>query len=516
MKRVINAASMRRLEQAAVDAGDSYGALMDRAGKAAADIFASRKAFSVDDILLVVCGNGNNGGDGFVIAERLCETTDAAVYVLLTAEESVTEIAKERFLRLRHTRACVKMLSDDPKPTELDALLRHVTYVVDAVYGIGFHGRLPLAVACLFDAVREMALPVLAVDIPSGICADDGTWDPHTPTAQLTVTFTALKPAMVSSARTLCGDIVVASVGIPQTLISDYEIPLAFLAESDVADRLPTRPQNGHKGTFGSALTLCGSYGMAGAALLCAKAALRSGVGLVHMALPSSVYPIVAGALWEAVCHPLPENDGCIAASQSKTVLTLADTAKAVVVGCGLSRCDEATVLLEKVLPHISVPMIVDADGLNILSEHIDWLKAMPSLAVVTPHPLEMARLLHTTVEAVERDRIGAAFSFATMHQTVVVLKGHRTVIAVPDVGVYINTTGTCGMATGGSGDVLSGMMVSFLAQGLSPRDAALCAVYLHGKVGEYTADRYGVTAMLPTDMIDNLPSLLSQYEKQE
>lgn len=516
MERVVTAAAMRRLEQAAVDAGDSYAALMERAGTAAADVFTQRMAFSEHDIVLVVCGGGNNGGDGFVIAERLCETTNAAVCVLLTCESSSTDLARERFVRLRHTRTQVKMLSDHPTTAELTALLQHVTCVIDAVYGIGFYGKLPDMIGKLFDAIREKELPVLAVDIPSGLSADDGTWDRRTMSARITVTFTAKKPAMLSTAQTLCGEIVVADVGIPTSLTERYETPLCFLKDAHVRDCFVPRPAESHKGTFGSVLEICGSYGMAGAALLCGKAALRCGVGLLHVALPESIYPIVASSLWEAVCHPMMEVRGVIAASQHETLSALAVSSKALVIGCGLSQSEEAATLLKKVLPAVTVPIVLDADGLNLASAHTDMLKAMKAPLIVTPHPLEMARLMNCTVDAIQKDRIGSARAFAMEHRAVVALKGHRTVVASPSGEVFINTSGTCGMATGGSGDVLSGMIASFAAQGMSPLDAALCGVYLHGRVGEMTARSLGVTAMLPTDMLDTLPSLLSQYEKQE
>lgn len=516
MERVVTAANMRRLEQAAVDAGDSYAALMERAGIAASDAFIKRMAFSDRDIVLVLCGGGNNGGDGFVIAERLCEKTDAAVYVLLCAQPQ-TELARDRFRRLSQTRAIVNEWDEETQKQELPAFVSNVTCVIDAVYGIGYRGALPASLCVLFDHIRQTRLPVLAVDIPSGLAADDGTADPHTLHATMTVTFTAKKPTMASAfGRTFCGELVIADVGIPTSLTARCETPLHFLTEPDVRVCFEPRPADSHKGTFGSVLSLCGSYGMAGAALLCGKAALRCGAGLLHMALPASVYPIVASQLWEAVCHPLAEVSGCIAASQAPKLAQTADGVKAVVVGCGLSQTEEAVLLLEAFLPQIKVPLILDADGLNILSAHTHIGKAIKAPLIVTPHPLEMARLLDATVEAVQRDRIGAAVRYAAMSGAVTVLKGHRTVIAAPTGEVFINPTGNCGLATGGSGDVLSGMIASFVAQGMAPLDAACCGVFLHGRAAELTAEHFGVTAMLPTDLIEALPSLLSQYEKRE
>lgn len=513
MERVVSSAQMRRLEQAAVNAGDSFAGLMDRAGAKAAQVFIERRHFSDHDIVLVLCGGGNNGGDGFVIAERLCKWTDAAVHVLLCAKPQ-TMLAITRLERLSETRAIVRELTSE---LSLSALLANVTCVIDAVYGIGFRGKLEARLCEVFDGIRAARLPVLSVDIPSGLAADDGTWDPHTMHAALTVTFTAKKPSMLyPQARSLCGEIVVADVAIPPSLTERYEAPMHFLSEPDVRACFEPRPSNAHKGTFGSVLTFCGSYGMAGAAMLCGKAVLRCGAGLLHMALPESIYLIVASQLWEAVCHPLGEQNGCIASSQSEMLLKLAAEAKAMVAGCGISLREEAVTLLLSVLPLVRIPLVLDADGLNILASHIDIVKAIKAPLIVTPHPLEMARLTGVTVEEIERDRIGAATCFAREHRAVTVLKGHRTVVAAPTGEVFINATGSCGLATGGSGDVLSGMIASFIAQGMAPLDAACCAVYLHGRAGELTAECYGVTAMLPTDVLETLPSLLSQYEKRE
>lgn len=518
MKTVVTAGDMRRLEQAAVDAGASYETLLLRAGTAAAKEYCA--AFGSDgQTALILCGNGNNGGDGFVIAEYLCENTAADVTVLLMCGEPKTALASKIMKRLTHTRATILTLPEDEDDIVAlfsDPRIASADHVVDAVYGIGFRGRLPRAVREVFRILAQRQLPVLAVDIPSGVHADSGFFDRDTLKADLTVTFTAKKPSMANETVCgLCGKVIVADVGISAELTAQYQTNVCCLSPDLIGAAFSVRPADGHKGTFGKMLSVCGSYGMAGAAMLSGKAALRCGVGLLHMALPRSIYPIVASQLWEAVYHPIGEGD-TLTADALESLTTLGSACSSVLVGCGLSQDEKVQSLLKSWLPTVSVPMVIDADGLNVFASHIDMWKAIHAPCVITPHPAEAARLLGITVEDVERDRIAAAKRLCVLTGAVTVLKGHKTVIVLPGGDVLINTTGCSGMATGGSGDVLGGMIASFLAQGMSVADAALAGVCIHGQAGEAAAKRLGETAMLPTDMIDELPLLLSHYEKRE
>jgi len=518
MMRVVTVGDMRRLEQAAVDSGTSYKALMERAGTAAADEFERRYGQSASHTL-ILCGNGNNGGDGFVIARRLA-ANGHRVTVLLVSGEPQTVLAAEMLVMLDVQIARYELPQE---PLSAEAFLTHplfddVSHVVDAVYGIGFHGALPTVHAMLFDRVRERSCPVLAVDIPSGVYADDGTYDAHTLQADVTVTFTAEKPYVaVPSCRELCGETVVCSVGIDEGVCRTYETSLTMTDDVFVRACLPRRRANGHKGTYGRLLSVCGSYGMAGAALLAGRAALRMGLGLLYMAVPNSIYPITAGALLEAVYHPLPESANGTVAEVSQAVLDSAVNGKdAVLVGCGLSTAEETSSFLRRWVPSVRCPMILDADGLNAFSEHILMLKARTAPTVITPHPAEAARLLGWTVTQVERDRFASVRQLAEKTGAVTVLKGHRTLIATPSGEVFLNPTGCSGLATGGSGDILSGMIASLLAQGVSPCQAACCGVYLHGLASEVTAARLSETAMLPSDLLWDLASLLSQFETRE
>lgn len=268
------------------------------------------------------------------------------------------------------------------------------------------------------------------------------------------------------------------------------------------------RPDDSNKGTLGSLLCICGSYGMAGAAIMAGKAALRCGIGLLKIAIPKSIYPVCATNILESVYYPLEEtSNGVISSKNTDFLLEMCEKSSAVVIGCGLSVCDDTKNLVQSVITNCEKPLVIDADALNCICNKPEILKNLKAPAIITPHPGEMARLLHSTPKAVNSNRENTAIDFAKKFGVVTVLKGAGTIIASPDGEVYINHTGNSGMATGGSGDILSGIIGSLLAQGASPINAAAAGVFLHGTIGDLAAEKLGKISMLPTDMIDMIPT---------
>ncbi len=505
---VLSVESMRKLEQAAVDGGLSFLRLMENAGSAAARIIRSTYAMDGRRVT-VLCGNGNNGGDGFVIARKLMEE-GAQVTVVLMCGAPTTPQAKDTLARLRGT--AVELCNLETEPFLAAEAVRAAGMIVDAVFGIGFHGALPDYMRHLFRLVRESAAPVVAVDIPSGLCADSGEADPDTPRAALTVTFSALKPALIAAAAAVYyGRVEVAAIGIDSELIDRHSHGQLAITYDMVKAHFTPRKADSHKGTYGHLLCVAGSDGMAGAAQLCAEAALRCGVGLVTVALPRNIYPILSATLPEAVCLPL---DGADAAAQL-AVRIRQKKANAVVLGCGLGQSSAVQDMVWDVLSHGDTPLVLDADGINTVSLHIDRLKTIQRPLVLTPHPAEMARLAGTTVEHVQAHRAAVARSFAEEYGVTLVLKGHETIVASPHRALLINQTGNPGMATGGSGDVLAGMIGALLAQGFDTWAAAMCGVYLHGAAGDRAAARLSQHAMLPRDIIDEFGGLFLDLEKQ-
>lgn len=268
------------------------------------------------------------------------------------------------------------------------------------------------------------------------------------------------------------------------------------------------RPDDSNKGTLGSLLCICGSYGMAGAAIMAGKAALRCGIGLLKIAVPKSIYPVCATNILESVYYPLEEtSNGVISSKNTDFLLEMCEKSSAVVIGCGLSVCDDTKNLVQSVITNCKKPLVIDADALNCICNKPEFLKNLKVPAIITPHPGEMARLLHSTPKTVNSSRENTAIDFAKKFGVVTVLKGAGTIIASPDGEVYINHTGNSGMATGGSGDVLSGIIGSLLAQGAAPINAAAAGVFLHGTIGDLAAEKLGKISMLPTDMIDMIPT---------
>ena len=267
---------------------------------------------------------------------------------------------------------------------------------------------------------------------------------------------------------------------------------------------VPKRPDDANKGTTGTLLSICGSYGMAGAAILSGKAALRCGIGLEKLALPKSIYPIAAQSIFESVFLPLSEtDDGKISRLNIPYLLAEAKKSTAVLLGCGLSVCDDTKALVKSFVENCTAPMVLDADALNCIADNPEILKKRKSDIIITPHPGEMGRLCGITAKEVNADRVDVALSFAKKYGVITVLKGSGTIIASPNGQALLNTTGNSGMATGGSGDVLAGMTAGLLAQGKSAFDCAAAAVYLHGLAGDFAAEKLGKISMLPSDIID-------------
>lgn len=505
----LTSAQIRAVEEAAVAGGLDWLRLMENAGSAAAACLRARLPVAGKRVV-VVCGKGNNGGDGLVMARRL-HADEAHVTIVLAQGEPATANAREMFSLI--DRADIPVVRWDAEPFLAGDCLRGADVIVDAVYGLGFHGALADPLRALFRQMNEAPAPVLAVDLPSGVDADTGEADPDAVRAAWTVTFIAAKPGLAAAA-TFTGKVFVAAIGIDDSLLAPYCAEPGAITWEQVRAALPARPADSHKGDYGRLLTLCGHPGMWGAAALALRAALRSGVGLAVAALPRSLYPLAAGTLLEPVYCLLDETpDGDFALSDRAALRREAAAATAVLVGCGLGQSPGARALVDDLLSACTCPLILDADGINCVAGHIDKLKTNAP-RILTPHPGELARLTGQTVAAVQADRLGQAARLAEQTGAVVVLKGHRTVVAAPGEMPLVNTTGNPGMATGGSGDVLAGLIAGLAAQGLPSFTAAVCGVHLHGLAGDRAAKRLSQRSLLPSDMIEELGGLFLDCEQ--
>ncbi|WP_099204249.1 NAD(P)H-hydrate dehydratase [Scatolibacter rhodanostii] len=506
---------MREVEQAAVNGGISWIELMENAGTAAAEEIQSK--FDIfGRSIVILCGKGNNGGDGFVIARKFYQA-GANVIVILMAGEPSTEQAKEMLRRIANDN--IQIIRLDAEPDLTATAILNASLIIDAVYGIGFHGALPDCLRRFFQRINKIHTPVVAIDIPSGLESDSGHYDSDSLQAQLTITFTATKPGLESPAACeIYGRVKIVSIGIDKAYLKPYSAEsFSFITKEKVQDCFSPRPADANKGTFGRALLFCGSKGMMGAAMLSAGACLRCGAGLTELALPHSLYPIAASHLCEPIFTLLAETDtGDFSLHNTELLRSRLQLSSAVGIGCGLGFSRGSEELVLDCLTQATSPIVLDADGINILSKHLEVLKTISVPMIITPHPGEMSRLTGKTIAEIQANRIKTAQTFAEEWNVIVVLKGEETVIAIPGEPPLLNTTGNPGMATGGSGDVLTGMITSLLAQGMCPTEAAMCGVYLHGLAGDRVAAKLSQHAMLPSDLINELSSPFLEIEIQK
>jgi NAD(P)H-hydrate epimerase len=509
---VFTAEEMRRLDQRAIQTlGLPGDVLMENAGRGAAQaIVDALPAFGLglSARVAVLCGRGGNGGDGFVVARALAETGAHVSVWLSTPTAVIRGDAAAKLAALAPSGIRPVPVTDEAAVAET---LGRADLIVDALLGTGTRGVPEVLVGRLIELINAAARPVVALDIPSGLPPDGGVPAGPIVRASLTLTFAGLKRGLVvAPGLDYAGQVRVVDIGIPAAEVR-RGITTFLLEATDVARHLPPRPRLAHKGTYGHLLIVAGSLGKTGAAALAARAAVRSGAGLVTVATAASQQPIVAGLVLEAMTEALPETGShSVGLKALDTVTELSTARDAVAIGPGLGLDSETQTLVRALARSLPKPMVLDADALTALAGHLDVLRGAAGARCLTPHPGEMARLLGSTVAEVERDRLSVARGLATAGGAYVVLKGAASVIAAPTGEAYINPTGNPGMASGGTGDVLTGMIGAFLARGLEPAAALHIAVYLHGRAGDLAAARLGQEALIASDVIDALPEALA------
>ena len=480
---VLTKAQIKLAEENAVSGGTfSFRELMHTAGKSAFEEIVARYEITGKKIA-VICGKGNNGGDGCVIADLLL-SKGADVTLILPYGAPKTENANYYFEKL----GGIKTLSSFEDKYD---------YIIDALFGIGFVGVPDKDITRLIESVNKSNAVKISVDIPSGVECDTGAVNGIAIKSDLTLTFISYKPCFVlPDGSDYCGEVKVIDIGVEVT-DKTYEII--------EKPKLKPRNHNCHKGTFGTALLICGSYGMAGALMLSAKACLRSGVGIAKCMMPKSIYAPVTSFIPEAVCVPLKEAKQGTLKFNKKALRKHIESADAVLFGCGIGNPKSNVKTLKYLLENYTKTLIIDADGINALSLSIDLLEKSKASVILTPHPGEMARLCGTTVAKIEENRPKFAKKIALRYKCHVVLKGSNTIVATPRGEISFNILGNSGMATGGTGDVLAGVITSLSAQGYSDKEAAEYGVYLHSLAGDNALKDKSPAALLPTDIIERL-----------
>lgn len=508
--RIITSSQMKEAERYAYENGISGIRLMENAGAAAARFIRTTVTISGAPVV-VVCGKGNNGGDGFVTARKLNEN-GAEVTVVLAMGEPATADAAEMLERLKGLGVLV--LDYHSQSNDCVDCLKESSFIVDAIFGTGFKGAAEGEVATVIEEMNTSVSKIFALDMPSGADADTGAVGGACVRADYTISFAAPKTGQYTfPAADFCGAVRAVNIGIPEDAFESFTNSVELVEQKMVEDQIPKKPLDSNKGTFGTVLCVCGSTGMSGAAYMAATGALRCGAGLIAVYAPESIYLPLAAKFNEVMVFPLKATpEGSLSAENYDAVM--ARKADCLLIGCGVSRNPETAELVRRIVKDATGTLVLDADGINAMAGHIDILRDSKADIILTPHPGEMARLLGVSAGEVQNARLKTASDFAGQNGVYVVLKGANTVIATPQGKLYINPTGNPGMAKGGSGDLLAGMTASFAAQGLPPAEAAMCAVYIHGMAGDRAAAKLSQYGMVPTDILEEIPTIFHEMSR--
>ena len=536
--KVVTAAEMRRIDQDTIEGIGIPGiVLMETAGSAI--VHAIEQHYPTCQRIGIFAGKGNNGGDGIVIARQLAHIGRDVFLFLVSPQESFTGEAHINLQIAKRLTASFGNLQAAPKgglrieeiSTDIalepdasrgnDTFLNHIAsceLLVDAIFGTGLRGAVRSPIASVISVINSLPIPVLSVDLPSGLDADTGQPLGTCVQADRTVTIGLPKRGLlIHPGAELAGKLEVVDIGFPEQVVDAQDIKVHWTTATQASQWVPPRPPASHKGSYGRVLVVAGSTGMTGAAALASEAALRAGAGLVTLATPKHLNPILEGLLPEVMTLPLPETEaGSLTVSATSAILEFAEKTKSVLaIGPGLSQHPETVSLVHQLIREnqeqgLGLRMVIDADGLNALAQDRNILSLLDRETVLTPHPGEMARLTGASVSTLEKDRIHTAQQFASEHSLTLVFKGAPTVSADANGEVWINSTGNPGMSTGGMGDVLTGVIAGLMAQGIASERAATLGIYLHGLAGDMVAERLGMHGLIASDVLKAVPQAIA------
>ena len=508
---VVTAEQMQAIDRHAIDDFGIPGiTLMENAGVGIIQELQRRFPDLSHKKIFIFCGKGNNGGDGFVIARHLF-SLDSEVRVLLAGK--LSELKGDAATNAVSARK-IGIQVDELDPDSLnrhDHKLRHCDIIIDAVFGTGLNKPVAGFMEKVIDKINQFEKFVVSVDINSGVDSESGQlMGPHVK-SDLTLALACWKQShLLHPSAGVMKETRLIDIGIPEKARVKQNIRVHQCEEEDIKSYFQKRNPNSHKGDYGHVLVLAGSRGKEGAAGLTALAVLRSGAGLCTLALPASCQKAVHPM--EVMTSPLPETaNGTLSLQAKEPILDLLKDKSALAIGPGITTDPETVALIGEILPLIQCPLVLDADALNAISSHKDWLEKLKPETVLTPHPKEMSRLTGVSTQEIQRNRVATAAQFATEHSLTLVLKGSPTLIALADGSVTINPTGNAGMATGGSGDVLTGIIAGLMAQGLAPCSASIAGSYIHGQAGDHFAETESQTTLIAGDLLRCLPESLKR-----
>ena len=512
--RILNAAQMREADRFTIEeVGIQSLVLMENAGRQVVAAMEAAYESQLDGRVGVLCGRGNNGGDGFVVARTLIQRgADATVFVIGSVAD-VRGDARTNLDIIGRLGVTVVEVGDEQTWELHFSEISQCTLLVDAIFGTGLTSALGGMMETVVADINASGIPIVSIDLPSGMSADTPHLVGDCIDASMTVTLAAPKlPLVLPPGEAHAGDVVIADIGIPPDVLEGLDGPqIDLLTPEQVRMLVEPRTPESHKGDFGRVTIIAGSRGKTGAAHLAAAGALRSGAGLVTVATPASCLPILASMASEIMTEPLAEaSNGTVVAAAIDAVLEFRHDV--IACGPGLGHGPAVAEFVRALLDRSTVPLVLDADALTVLADDPSALVGREERSVIiTPHPGEMARLVGASVDEVQANRIQVATDFAVTRRLYVVLKGHRTILATPEGHVFVNPTGNAGMATGGTGDVLTGTVAAWLAQLLDAEAACRLAVFLHGAAGDLAEDGHGQVAMTATDLVARLGEALNQ-----
>jgi hydroxyethylthiazole kinase-like uncharacterized protein yjeF len=513
--KLVTASEMRELDRRAIqDLGIPSLVLMENAGRTTY-LILRREFPGLPGEVAVLAGPGNNGGDGFVVARYLANAGIPVAVFLLGSRDRLSRDAGVNLEILAHLGVPVAEVLTDADLNPAIRRLARAGMIVDALLGTGLNAPVKGLMAAVIERVNRLQVPVLAVDIPTGLCADTGAVLGDALQARVTVTYGWPKVGqLLPPGRDYVGRLWQVDIGIPP--IFARGIPRELAEAGAMRALLPPRPFASHKGTYGHLVVLAGSVGKTGAAAMASEAALRAGAGLVTLGVPASLNDILEVKLTEAMTLPLPEAPGtrALGAAALAPLREFLGENFTLAVGPGIGTHPETRDLVRRLAQDLPQPMVIDADGLNNLAGAADTLKDAAGPRILTPHPGEMARLVGLATPEVQTRRLDLARDTAARFGVTLVLKGAQTVVAAPDGRASLNATGNPALASGGTGDVLTGLIGGFLAQGLTPWDAACLGVYLHGLAADFFVSRRGSRGMIAGDLLDVLPAMLTEFSQ--
>lgn len=511
MKRILTPKQMGAAEQASVRLGVSLGELMDNAGQALGREVLDTALDGTLRNIVILAGNGNNGGDGLVCANFLAESGVIPTVILMCGQPR-TDLAKAAFDNLHKV---VRVI--DKESVEFRDIIGDADIIADCVFGTGFHGEIRDDLLHYFKIIGNSKAIKIACDCPSGVNCLNGQVSSGTLACNKTITFHCSKSGLhFHPAKDFCGEVIVKSIGIPDGWDSKIGFPIEQKSKDEIKALLPCRNRNSHKGTYGKLMLICGCEQYMGAAAISAKAALRSGVGIVNLCTPKAVAQALVSSMPECTFTSLEHDKaGFISAENLPVLIERSKACSAVVIGCGLGVTDETKMIVFELIKRAQCPVIIDADGINCLSEHIDILEEKQAEIILTPHPAELARLCSISVAEVLSDRIGYALNLAKKYGITLHAKGTQTITALSDGSCYITDFGNTALAKGGSGDMLAGLIGSFIAQGMSCGNACLLASCLMGSTAERLAQLQSERSILASDIISCFPQELKDWETE-